>query len=244
MSPYLAGRACRRIGPPAFRAIAHPWAHARRSAPASLPQVGPHRRGSPARHHACDCDSPTLVMQPCRSVFVIPACRVLRSTARRERSAPRPWATKAGALDKASLSADRATCFPRDRASCPHARRSAPASLPQDSPHRRGSPARHRAPSQRCLVTPIGSGSDSRNRLLGCFALRPAEHDPRRARGPRRQARSWMWRACRRIGPPASRAIGRPALTRGARLLPRCRRTALTAAARPPDTTLRRSGAS
>jgi len=45
----------------------------------------------------------------------------------------------------ASLSADRATCFPRDRASCPHARRSAPASLPQVGPHHRGSPDRHRA---------------------------------------------------------------------------------------------------
>jgi hypothetical protein len=66
--------------------------HARRSAPASLPQVGPHRRGSPARHRARDCGSPTLVVCPCRSVFVIPTCRVLRSTARRERSAPCPWA--------------------------------------------------------------------------------------------------------------------------------------------------------
>ncbi len=62
-----------------------------------------------------------------------------RRQARPARSAP--WPTKAGALvEVASLSADRATCFPRDRASCPHARRSAPASLPQVGPHRRGSP--------------------------------------------------------------------------------------------------------
>jgi hypothetical protein len=160
----------------------------------------------------------------------------------------------------ASLSADRATCFPRDRASCPHARRSAPASLPQDGPHRRGSPTEHRA---RDRAAPVGHGdrrrrtgrvaiaqrsliADGRERQPRCGwpesavrRLRSGTRSRRRPRphGPRRQARS-RWRACRRIGPPAFRAIGHPALTRGARLLPRCRRTALTAAARPPSIAL------
>ena len=139
---------------------------------------------------ACSRDQPT-VSDPRRA-------RGPRRQARPARSAP--WPTKAGALvEVASLSADRATCFPRDRASCPHARRSAPASLPQVGPHRRGSPARHRASSQRCLVTPICSGSDSCNRPAGCFVPRPTGNDPRRARGPWGSQEAHMTCAVRRL---------------------------------------------
>jgi hypothetical protein len=221
-----AERACRRIGAfglgraslSADRATCFPrdrasCPHARRSAPASLPQVGPHRRGSPTRHRARVCSTPrphVRVAAGCsrsrpagndprrargpwgsQEAHTTCAVRRLRSGTRsRRRPRPRgprrqarparsaPWPTKAGALvEVASLSTDRATCFPRDRASCPHARRSAPASLPQVGPHRRGSPTRHRA---RVCSTPRPHVRVA----AGCSRSRPAGNDPRRARGP------------------------------------------------------------
>ncbi len=195
-------------------------------------------------------------------------------------------------LGMAILSADRATCFPRDRASCPHARRSAPASLPQDGPHRRGSPARHRArdcdsptlvtnrlphrardtglpgasshgPPGTIRAAPVGHG-DRRRRTRrapsgDCGAGRvavagrdPVAHEGRRAldgrpHGPQQQVRPKQ--GARQGEPVGGSGHLLPArspihgLTRGARLLPRCRRTALTAAARPPSTAIRRNGA-